>query len=43
MHKDKKEGIMIVFGGEKPQKDNYKEDKKEYKENKNEKNTDFDI
>ena len=37
MHKDKKEGIMIVFGGPKPEKDDYKEDKKEYKENKNEK------
>jgi hypothetical protein len=34
MHKDKKEGIMIVFGGPKPEKDSYKEDKKEYKENK---------
>jgi hypothetical protein len=32
MHKDKKEGIMIVFGGPKPEKDNYKEDKKEYNE-----------
>ena len=37
MHKDKKEGIMIVFGGAKPEKNDYKEDKKEYKENKNEK------
>ena len=37
MHKDKKEGIMIVFGGPNPEKDEYKEDKKEYKENKNEK------
>lgn len=35
MHKDKKEGIMIVFGGAKPEKDNYKEDKKEYKEQTN--------
>lgn len=36
MNKDKKEGIMIVFGGPKPGKDDYKEDKKEYNE-KNEK------
>jgi hypothetical protein len=34
MPKDKKEGIMIVFGGAKPEKDDYKEDKKEYKEDK---------
>lgn len=37
MHKDKKDGIMIVFGGSKPEKDDYKQDKKEFKENKNEK------
>ena len=29
-NKDKKEGIMIVFGGPKHEKDNDKEDKKEY-------------
>ena len=31
MHKDKKDGIMIVFGGSKPEKDDYKQDKKEFK------------
>ena len=36
MHKDKKDGIMIVFGS-KSDKNDYKQDKKEYKENKNEK------
>ena len=34
-NKDKKEGIMIVFGGPKHEKDNDKEDKKEYSEKTN--------
>lgn len=34
-NKDKKEGIMIVFGGQKPEKNDDKEDKKEYNEKTN--------
>jgi hypothetical protein len=36
-NKDKRESIMIVFGGPKPEKNDYKEDKKEYRDNKHEK------
>ena len=43
MDKDKKDGIMIVFGGSKPEKDDYKEDKKEYKEDKKESNSKYTL